>query len=1265
MSTMPIPAIMAQQISNQSLDTPTAPTIAPPGSRTPSTNAVAPFLDFPPPPTVPQPALPGFTNMAQSTQMTLDMAMRDTPAFRASLNGFEAELEGISRWLEGLTRGTKAYAEDLGRSNEVVANLIQRLRNRRRVSILDSTVVHTFSEALQTVCALRSKLMETLNLDMVSLIHKFLKEDIKEMKDFDKAHAKITERYDQALAKYASLPKTKEASALREDAFILFEARKTYIRSSIEYAYKILVFKNNMEMLIVDRLMGAMYAHGAFFETSSDVFKGIKPSMNALKGRLEETRRTLPTATDIEQKKRAIEEEAINRANPAPTPYAGNLSAVDLSSLNEPSTARQMVTTVAAAAAAAASANLAVSPGCNTGTPTEKEGHLFRRITTGAKGWTRCYVILTDGQLYIQTVKQGPDNARDMIVNGVEAIDYAVDSVLNAQGIGAGISNGITQGITQGIGGNTSTAGKKAGKIVTVGPISVLLCGTRVDKLLDRRFCFEIFTPMKTFTLQAETEKEMFDWVASIESAKSVHLTPPSGSHKFHSGGETTDADDDILRVPGEHRSVKQALSLPLQPRESYELPGRPSTMGRPPNMEMEEDDEDEDDAVIEVAVEEDGKRAGTAKDFFFEDRVTGEVRYPDPVWEKRDRELHHLLKSVPKTDHVIDVFSVALQKELVLQGKIYLTQNRICFHSNILGFVNVLVIHLTSIKSIVKVKSGPFHSSINVETFDFTYSFKTFLKDDTKIFGAIRTSWQNSAKLDKDTRMTSQELFDHVFSTYHKLDEKEKSSRKSTSALDGKEDSSHQLVGGDESGDGAGDVKKDVEGEDLTDEYSLPPTLSPPASEPVCGCGDAGHLEKQDFNGVFQVPAKRLFDLMFGVNSDNANMYEKYHKQRGENSRQMDQPTGVIATREGQWMMPFNNPMVKLKEARVDEMAFLIKRVDYFVYVVECRSQTPDVPYGDNFSPMTRYCITWINKDTCRMKAFTGIRCEGAKGMAKGIADLTAALKAEIEIINARSGKVASTGTKPGEAVASTETAATTVNDTSGAVTKPKEAESWGIVALLTLSLMSNLSGWIWGGRREVVVPGVEWGSESSLAQCGWGTKWEKELSRSDSVDHNKAMLAFLTSHFEGPHPDLLTNTTTLKDGTKWTPTRPRTDVDVSTKSYHYHKRFSTLTPKRDTAPHRHRLAHAKMSEMHDDIVAAREEALRTLRLLDEAERALMWARYWNWVADGVGAAVWSKGKEEEGERMGKVFDSEDGVGGVVGGVRGIRKLMEHSNMI
>ena len=67
-------------------------------------------------------------------------------------------------------------------------------------------------------------------------------------------------------------------------------------------------------------------------------------------------------------------------------------------------------------------------------------------------------------------------------------------------------------------------------------------------------------------------------------------------------------------------------------------------------------------------------------------------LKYPDTTFERRNEELHTVLRSVPADDYVLDSFPSALQKENVaIQGRVYLTQNRICFYSNILSSVTTV----------------------------------------------------------------------------------------------------------------------------------------------------------------------------------------------------------------------------------------------------------------------------------------------------------------------------------------------------------------------------------------------------------------------------------------------------------------------------------------------------------------------------------------------------------------------------------------------
>lgn len=58
--------------------------------------------------------------------------------------------------------------------------------------------------------------------------------------------------------------------------------------------------------------------------------------------------------------------------------------------------------------------------------------------------------------------------------------------------------------------------------------IGVLLCSIRPAFQEERRFCFEVKTKSNTIMLQAETQKELTEWIGSFEAAKRKALENPS-----------------------------------------------------------------------------------------------------------------------------------------------------------------------------------------------------------------------------------------------------------------------------------------------------------------------------------------------------------------------------------------------------------------------------------------------------------------------------------------------------------------------------------------------------------------------------------------------------------------------------------------------------------------------------------------------------------------------------------------------------------------
>lgn len=91
------------------------------------------------------------------------------------------------------------------------------------------------------------------------------------------------ERYDTQLVKYTSQSKTKEASAVREEAFRLYEARKAYVRMSGQHVVRILHFRSLLEHFLVESFSLATTSHLKDFEGGSDSWSKLQSSLTAWK----------------------------------------------------------------------------------------------------------------------------------------------------------------------------------------------------------------------------------------------------------------------------------------------------------------------------------------------------------------------------------------------------------------------------------------------------------------------------------------------------------------------------------------------------------------------------------------------------------------------------------------------------------------------------------------------------------------------------------------------------------------------------------------------------------------------------------------------------------------------------------------------------------------------------------------------------------------------------------------------------------------------
>ncbi|KAJ3203157.1 hypothetical protein HK099_001597, partial [Clydaea vesicula] len=98
---------------------------------------------------------------------------------------------------------------------------------------------------------------------------------------------------------------------------------------------------------------------------------------------------------------------------------------------------------------------------------------------------------------------------------------------------------------------------------------------------------------------------------------------------------------------------------------------------------------------------------------------------------EKRNKEVHKLFKNLPEDDYYVDDFKCALQKDILLQGCLFLTERHFCFYAKIFGFVTTLVIPISEVQVIEKKLTLRIPNAISLNTKNSWYFFTSFISRD------------------------------------------------------------------------------------------------------------------------------------------------------------------------------------------------------------------------------------------------------------------------------------------------------------------------------------------------------------------------------------------------------------------------------------------------------------------------------------------------------------------------------------------------------
>ncbi|XP_050713278.1 protein Aster-B-like isoform X3 [Eriocheir sinensis] len=135
-----------------------------------------------------------------------------------------------------------------------------------------------------------------------------------------------------------------------------------------------------------------------------------------------------------------------------------------------------------------------------------------------------------------------------------------------------------------------------------------------------------------------------------------------------------------------------------------------------------------------------------------------------NPTYKSRSEDLKRLFKDLPSDERLIVDYSCALQKDILVHGRLYVTPNYFCFYSKIFGWETFVSIKSKDIVAMTKEKTAlVIPNAVEIRTEGEKHFFTSFASRD-KTYLMLFRIWQNALM---DQQMSATELWQWVHSSY------------------------------------------------------------------------------------------------------------------------------------------------------------------------------------------------------------------------------------------------------------------------------------------------------------------------------------------------------------------------------------------------------------------------------------------------------------------------------------------------------------------
>ncbi|KAK2786500.1 hypothetical protein FQN52_007806 [Onygenales sp. PD_12] len=373
---------------------------------------------------------------------------------------------------------------------------------------------------------------------------------------------------------------------------------------------------------------------------------------------------------------------------------------------------------------------------------------------------------------------------------------------------------------------------------------------------------------------------------------------------------------------------------------------------------------------------------------------------------KKRNRDFHQLFRSVPEDDYLIEDYSCALQREIILAGRIYISEGHICFSSNILGWVTTLVISFDEIMAVEKESTAMvFPNAIAIQTLHARHTFRSLLSREAtydlmvniwKINHPTLRSSVNGTRIEQGTGdktekaeesdAGSEVISDEEDEVYDEDEEDEAGATfvdagEGSVASSDKSDSIQRLsrkastlplsaMAASSSTPALAnkpEAKATEKGASASSPFGQFP--GPPTHLPTEFTDPSGHYERVLKDEIIPAPLGRVFTLVFGPASGAFMTRFLLDDQKVTELQFEDDKKGLSMenkTRSYTYIKPLHGS-IGPRQTRCNST----ENLDFLdlekAVLVTLNTQTPDVPSGNVFSVKTKYLFTWAENNATR----------------------------------------------------------------------------------------------------------------------------------------------------------------------------------------------------------------------------------------------------------------------------------------------------------